>query len=92
SLASSTLHTGIANLASKRSGRYAIEKAIQEATKAVNAGASQTAIEAAERRFIKNKAVMKVLRDTLSSEEFQQMSRVGFVATISGMTKSNNNE
>ncbi|WP_063658067.1 hypothetical protein [Candidatus Arsenophonus triatominarum] len=86
------MYSGIANLASKRSGRYAIEKAIQEATKAVNAGASQSAIEAAERRFVKNKAVMRVLRDTLSREEFQQMARLGFVATMSGMTKSNNNE
>ncbi|HGJ5856276.1 DNA transfer protein, partial [Arsenophonus nasoniae] len=92
SLASSVLYSGLANLASKRSGRYAIEKAIQEATKAVNAGASNAAIKAAENRFLKNKSVMKVLRDTLSREEFQQMSRVGFVATISGMTKSNNNE
>ncbi|QBY44124.1 DNA transfer protein [Arsenophonus nasoniae] len=92
SLASSVLYSGLANLASKRSGRYAIEKAIQEATKAVNAGASNAAIKAAENRFLKNKSVMKVLRDTLSSEEFQQMARLGFVATISGMTKSNNHE
>ncbi|MFV9996528.1 MAG: hypothetical protein AB8W37_05435 [Arsenophonus endosymbiont of Dermacentor nuttalli] len=92
SLASSTLYAGIANLASKRTGRHTIEKAIQEATKAVNAGASQAAIEAAERRFVKNKAIMKVLRDILSTEEFQQMARLGFVTTMSGMTKSNNNE
>ncbi|WP_406943367.1 hypothetical protein [Arsenophonus sp.] len=76
----------------KRSVKYVVQKAIQEGTKAVRAGGSDAAIEAAERRFVRNKAVMKILRDTLSREEFQQMERLGFVATMSGMTKSTNKE
>ncbi len=49
----------IAKLSATRSGRYAIEKAVQEATKAVKVGASDGALAAAERRFMANKAAVK---------------------------------
>lgn len=77
----------ITKLSATRSGRYAIEKAIQEATKAVKAGASKEAIAAAESRFMKNTAAVKALRDAVGNEDFSKLSRAGVVATIGGMNK-----
>ncbi|WP_149013648.1 hypothetical protein, partial [Escherichia coli] len=53
------LRNTVAKIGATRSGRYAIEKAVQEATKAVRAGASPAAIAAAEKRFSANKIAMK---------------------------------
>ncbi|AFJ47258.1 lytic transglycosylase domain-containing protein [Shimwellia blattae] len=78
----------ITKLSSTKSGRYAIEKAIQEATKATRAGASKEALSAAERRFIANRAAVKAIRDAVGGEEFNRLSRAGFVATISGMNRT----
>lgn len=72
-------------VATSRSGRYAIEKAIQEATKAVNAGATPQAIADAERRFLSNKAVVKALRESIGDTDFSRLSKAGIVATLSGM-------
>lgn len=72
-------------VATSRSGRYAIEKAIQEATKAVKSGATPQAMADAERRFASNKAAVKALKDTLGDVEFERISRAGIVATLSGM-------
>ncbi|MGT5185360.1 DNA transfer protein [Escherichia coli] len=77
----------IAKLSATRSGRYAIEKAVQEATKAVKVGASDGALAAAERRFMANKAAVKAIRDALGNEEFQRLSRAGIVVSLSGMTQ-----
>lgn len=81
--------TGIKSVVSKiantRSGRYAIEKAIQEATKAVKSGATPQAVADAERRFISNKAAVKALRDAVGDTDFSRLSKAGIVATLSGM-------
>ncbi|KZR10494.1 hypothetical protein [Klebsiella aerogenes] len=78
---------GIEKLAASRSGRYAIEKAVQEATKAVKAGASREALAAAERRFMANKIAVKAIRDAVGNEKFQRLARAGIVASLSGMTQ-----
>lgn len=75
----------ISKLSSTRSGRYAIEKAIQEAAKAVKSGAGSEAITAAERRFMANKAAVKAMLDVLGKEEFQRLARAGIVTSLSGM-------
>lgn len=81
------LKGAVSKIATTRSGRYAIEKAVQEATKAVRAGGSKEALAAAERRFMANKAALKAIRDALGNEEFQRLSRAGIVASLSGMTQ-----
>ena len=80
----------IAKLSASKSGRYAIEKAIQEATKAVKSGAGNAAIASAERRFSANRAAMKALRDAVSNEELKRLTRVGIVSSISGMNAEEN--
>lgn len=82
----------VSKLSATRSGRYAIEKAIQEATKAVKSGASKEAIAAAERRFMANKTAVKAIRDTVGNEEFQRLARSGIVASLSGMNKNGDAE
>ncbi|MXF27223.1 AAA family ATPase [Escherichia coli] len=81
------LKGAVSKIATTRSGRYAIEKAVQEATKAVRAGGSKEALAAAERRFIANKAAVKAIRDAVGNEEFQRLARAGIVASLSGMAQ-----
>ena len=75
----------IEKLAASRSGRYAIEKAIQEAAKAARSGASKEALAAAERRFLSNTSAVKAIKDAIGNEEFQRLARAGIVASLSGM-------
>ncbi len=84
-LAGAALKGGVSKIATTRSGRYAIEKAVQEATKVVRAGASKEALAAAERRFMSNTAAVQAIRNAIGSEEFQRLSRAGIVASLSGM-------
>ena len=77
------LKGAVSKIATTRSGRYAIEKAVQEATKAVRTGGSKEALAAAERRFMANKAAVKAIRDTVGNEEFQRLARAGIVASLS---------
>ena len=84
-VAGGALRNTVAKIGATRSGRYAIEKAVQEATKAVRAGASPAAIAAAEKRFSANKIAMKAIRDAVGAEEFVKLTRAGIVATLSGM-------
>ncbi|EAW0428403.1 DNA transfer protein [Salmonella enterica] len=81
------LKGAVYKIATTRSGRYAIEKAVQEATKAVRAGGSKEALAAAERRFMANKAAVKAIRDALGNEELQRLARAGIVASLSGMAQ-----
>ncbi|EPU0599301.1 DNA transfer protein [Escherichia coli] len=81
------LKGAVSKIATARSGRYAIEKAVQEATKAVRAGGSKEALAAAERRFMANKAAVKAIRDAIGSDEFNRLSRAGIVASLSGMNE-----
>ncbi|HAF5961786.1 TPA: DNA transfer protein [Salmonella enterica] len=81
------LKGAVSKIATTRSGRYAIEKAVQEATKAVRAGGSKEALAAAERRFMANKVAVKAIREALGNEEFQRLARAGIVASLSGMTQ-----
>lgn len=81
------LKGAVSKIATTRSGRYAIEKAVQEATKAVRTGGSKEALAAAERRFMANKAAVKAIRDTVGNEEFQRLARAGIVASLSGMAQ-----
>ena len=81
------LKGAVSKIATTRSGRYAIEKAVQEATKAVRAGGSKEALAAAERRFMANKAALKAIRDAIGSDEFNRLSRAGIVASLSGMNE-----
>ncbi|SQK80831.1 DNA transfer protein [Escherichia coli] len=81
------LKGAVSKIATTRSGRYAIEKAVQEATKAVIAGGSKEALAAAERRFMANKAAVKAIRDAIGSDEFNRLSRAGIVASLSGMNE-----
>ena len=81
------LKGAVSKNATTRSGRYAIEKAVQEATKAVRAGGSKEALAAAERRFMANKAAVKAIREALGNEEFQRLARAGIVASLSGMAQ-----
>lgn len=83
------LKGAVSKIATTRSGRYAIEKAVQEATKAVRTGGSKEALAAAERRFMANKAAVKAIRDTVGNEEFQRLARAGIVASLSGMAQGN---
>ncbi|ECP6665116.1 DNA transfer protein [Salmonella enterica] len=86
-LAGAALKGAVSKIATTRSGRYAIEKAVQEATKAVRAGGSKEALAAAERRFMANKAAVKAIRDAVGNEEFQRLARAGIVASLSGMAQ-----
>lgn len=88
SLASSGIKSAVAKIGATRSGRYAIEKAVQEATKAVNAGGSPAAIAAAEKRFAANKLAMKAIRDAVGADGLAQLMRVGIVASLSGLKHS----
>ncbi|WP_438288490.1 DNA transfer protein [Edwardsiella tarda] len=81
------LKGAISKIATSRGGRYAIEKAVQEATKAVRVGGSVNAMAAAERRFMANKAAVKAIRDVVGNEEFQRLTRAGIVASLSGMVR-----
>ncbi|EMB3584967.1 DNA transfer protein [Escherichia coli] len=81
------LKGAVSKIATTRSGRYAIEKAVQEATKAVRAGGSKEALAAAERRFMANKAAVKAIRDAVGNEEFNRLARAGIVASLSGMAQ-----
>lgn len=81
------LKGAVSKIATTRSGRYAIEKAVQEATKAVRTGGSKEALAAAERRFMANKAAVKAIREALGNEEFQRLARAGIVASLSGMAQ-----
>lgn len=83
-VAGAALKGVVAKVASARSGRFAIEKAINEATIAIRQGGSEGARRAAERRFLNNSAAVKALRDSLSSEEFERITRAGIVATLAG--------
>ena len=84
-VAGSVAKGAIEKLAASRSGRYAIEKAIQEAAKAARSGASKEAIAASERRFLSNAAAVKAIRDAIGNDEFQRLAKAGIVATLSGM-------
>lgn len=85
-VAGGALRNAVAKIGATRSGRYAIEKAVQEATKAVNAGASPAAIAAAEKRFLANKIAVKAIRDAVGAEDFARLARAGIVSTLSGLT------
>jgi len=84
-VAGGALRNTVAKIGATRSGRYAIEKAVQEATKAVNAGGTSAAMAAAEKAFAANKIAMKAIRDAVGVEGFTQLTRAGIVATLSGM-------
>ncbi|WP_420283226.1 DNA transfer protein [Serratia liquefaciens] len=75
----------ISKISSTKSGRYAIERAIEEATRAVRSGASPEVIAAAEKRLLRNKVAVKAIRNAVGSEEFQRLTRAGIVATLSGL-------
>ncbi|EPQ5892115.1 DNA transfer protein [Escherichia coli] len=81
------LKGAVSKIATTRSGRYAIEKAVQEATKAVRTGGSKEALAAAERRFMANKAAVKAIRDAVGNEEFNRLARAGIVASLSGIAQ-----
>lgn len=81
------LKGAVSKIATTRSGRYAIEKAVQEATKAVITGGSKEALAAAERRFMANKAAVKAIRDAVGNEEFNRLARAGIVASLSGIAQ-----
>ncbi|MDM1814956.1 lytic transglycosylase domain-containing protein [Serratia ureilytica] len=85
--AGAVIKSTVAKISKTRSGRYAIEKAIQEATKAVKSGATPQAVAEAERRFMANKVAVKAIRDAVGSEEFERLSRSGIVASLSGMNE-----
>ncbi|CUZ83523.1 lytic murein transglycosylase [Serratia marcescens] len=83
--AGAVIKSAVAKISKTRSGRYAIEKAIQEATKAVKSGSTPQAVAEAERRFLANKVAVKAIRDAVGSEEFERLVRSGIVASLSGM-------
>ncbi|BEM92696.1 DNA transfer protein [Serratia marcescens] len=86
--AGAVIKSAVAKISKTRSGRYAIEKAIQEATRAVKSGATPQAIAEAERRFMANKVAVKAIRDAVGSDEFDRLARSGIVASLSGMKDS----
>ncbi len=81
----------ITKISSTKSGRYAIERAVEEATRAVQSGASQEAIAAAEKRLLRNKVAVKAIRNSVGDKEFQRLMRMGIVATLSGLDSSDAN-
>lgn len=85
-VAGTVLKSAVAKISATRSGRYAIEKAIREATKAVQAGGSQAAVAAAERRFRADKVAMKAIKEAVGATEFERLSRAGIVAALSGLS------
>lgn len=86
--AGAVIKSAVAKISKTRSGRYAIEKAIQEATRAVKSGATPQAIAEAERRFMANKVAVKAIIDAVGSDEFDRLARSGIVASLSGMKDS----
>ncbi|HFD7739084.1 TPA: lytic transglycosylase domain-containing protein [Serratia marcescens] len=84
--AGAAIKSAVAKISKTRSGRYAIEKAIQEATRAVKSGATPQAVAEAERRLLANKVAVKAIRDAVGSEEFERLARSGIVASLSGMS------
>ncbi|MGP1148207.1 lytic transglycosylase domain-containing protein [Serratia sp. CY49633] len=86
--AGAVIKSAVAKISKTRSGRYAIEKAIQEATKAVKSGSTPQAVAEAERRFLANKVAVKAIRDAVGIEEFERLARSGIVASLSGMKDS----
>lgn len=86
-LAGGAVRGVVEKIGATRSGRYAIEKAIQEATKGVRAGGSANAMAAAERRFMANKGAVKAIRDAVGNDDFQRLTRAGIVASLSGMAQ-----
>lgn len=84
--AGAVIKSAVAKISKTRSGRYAIEKAIQEATRAVKSGATPQAVAEAERRFMANKVAVKAIRDAVGSEEFERLARSGIVTSLSGMS------
>lgn len=86
-IAGSVAKGAIEKLATSRSGRFAIEKAIQQASIAVKQGGSQAALQAAEKRFLSNKVAVKAIKEAVGSAEFERMLRAGIVATLSGINE-----
>ncbi|CNI09388.1 Uncharacterised protein [Yersinia pekkanenii] len=86
-IAGSVAKGAIEKLATSRSGRFAIEKAIQQAAIAVKQGGSQAALQAAEKRFLSNKAAVKAIKEAVGNTEFERMVRAGIVATLSGINE-----
>ncbi|HDU2653336.1 TPA: DNA transfer protein [Yersinia enterocolitica] len=86
-IAGSVAKGAIEKLATSRSGRFAIEKAIQQAAIAVKQGGSQAALQAAEKRFLSNKVAVKAIKEAVGSAEFERMLRAGIVATLSGINE-----
>lgn len=89
---STLLRGAVEKMARTRSGRYAIEKAIQEATRAVKAGATPQTIAAAEKRFLANKIVVKAIREAVGHKEFPRLARMGMVATLSGLRQNEDDD
>lgn len=83
--AGAVIKSAVVKISKTRSGRYAIEKAIQEATRAVKSGATPQAVAEAERRFMSNKVAVKAIRDAVGSEDFEKLLRAGIVASLSGI-------
>ncbi|CFQ96068.1 hypothetical protein [Yersinia frederiksenii] len=86
-IAGSVAKGAIEKLATSRSGRFAIEKAIQQAAIAVKQGGSQAALQAAEKRFLSNKVAVKAIKKAVGNTEFERMLRAGIVATLSGINE-----
>ncbi|MDN0103898.1 DNA transfer protein [Yersinia bercovieri] len=86
-IAGSVAKGAIEKLATSRSGRFAIEKAIQQAAIAVKQGGSQAALQAAEKRFLSNKVAVKAIKEAVGNTEFERMLRAGIVATLSGINE-----
>jgi len=83
-VAGAGLKGAVAKISTTRSGRYAIEKAINEATKAARSGYGQAARDAAERRFLADRKAVAAVRDAVGIEDFNRLMSTGIVAAISG--------
>lgn len=83
-VAGAGLKGAVAKISTTRSGRYAIEKAINEAAKAARSGYGQAARDAAERRFLADRKAVAAVRDAVGIEDFNRLMSAGIVATVSG--------
>jgi len=82
----------ITKISMSRSGRTAIEKALQAGTVAVQSGATPGAMAAAEKRFLADRVAISAIREAVSPEEFSRLARAGFVATFLGMNAESDAE
>ncbi|MCX8958313.1 hypothetical protein EHW64_19600 [Erwinia psidii] len=69
----------------KRSVKFIVEKAIQEGGNALKAGGSKAAVDAAEKRLLRDPRILAILNKEFSPEEVRAIRRMGIVMSVIGL-------